>query len=186
MDRKINYLEVDIVKYTHNDFPGWVLCKFVDFNGETHHVEEKVPIVSDKKIDENTLLPQKGYIRGTIINNENGTIYFSTLKPDGIETKSKENTFYINEKQIFEFDEQLFQRIKETIENNENKYRKILIEYKNNGGKQKSAYFTLSKLYELYDKKNMETEYNLVLDILDFVVGYCHKEHDIWEEYLET
>jgi hypothetical protein len=46
-----------------------------------------------------------------------------------------------------------------------NECRKILIEYKNNGGTQKEAYDTL----------------------LDIIIGYFgNKEMLIWEEYLRT
>ena len=45
----------------------------------------------------------------------------------------------MTDRKINYLDEQLFQRIEETIENNENRCREILIEYKNNGGKQKSG-----------------------------------------------
>jgi hypothetical protein len=67
------------------------------------------------------------------------------------------------------------------------KCREIVIEYKNNGGKQKDAYNTLIKLYKLYDGKNMEKEYNLIGDLLDIIVGYFgNKKMLIWEEYLKT
>jgi hypothetical protein len=64
------------------------------------------------------------------------------------------------------------------------KCREIIIEYKNNGGKQKDAYNTLIELYKLYDERNMEQEYNLIGDVFDIIVGYIgNKKMLIWEEY---
>jgi hypothetical protein len=90
----------------------------------------------------------------------------------------------------------LIDKIRDLVEeglNNENyielidKCRKIIIEYKNNGGKQKDAYDTLIELHKLYDEKNMEKEYNLIGDVLDIIVGYVgNKKILIWEEYLKT
>jgi hypothetical protein len=42
----MKYLEVDIIEYIENNFPGWVLCKFIDLTGKTHYFEEEVPMVS--------------------------------------------------------------------------------------------------------------------------------------------
>ncbi|MDR1243061.1 MAG: hypothetical protein LBM00_09835 [Deltaproteobacteria bacterium] len=90
----------------------------------------------------------------------------------------------------------LIDKIRALVEeglNNENyielidKCREIIIEYKNNGGKQKDAYNTLIELHKLYDEKNMEKEYNLIGDVLDIIVGYVgNKKILIWEEYLKT
>jgi hypothetical protein len=67
------------------------------------------------------------------------------------------------------------------------KCREILNEYKNNGGSQREAYNTILKLYKLYDKNNMENQYNFIGDILDIIVGYIgNKEMLIWEEYMKT
>jgi hypothetical protein len=96
----MEYLEVDIIEYTQSNFPGWVLCKVIDSTGQIHYFEEKVPIVSIENINKDTILPQKGYVRGKIINRNNGIICFSTLKPDGVETKEGVSIFYVYENQI--------------------------------------------------------------------------------------
>jgi hypothetical protein len=187
----MEHLEVDIIKYTQEDFPGWVLLKFNDSSGKTHYFEEKVPIVSNRSIDENSFFPQKGFIRGNIIDTKNDVVCFSTLEPDHIESKNGVNTFYVDKKQIFKFNEELFQNISKTIDNDKKhgnaikECNEVLKEYRKYGGKQKDAYYTLSNLSQFYDEKNMETEYDLLLDVLDFVVGYCSKENKIWEEYLK-
>jgi hypothetical protein len=93
-------LIIDIIEYTQNNFPGYVHCKFIDAFGETHYFEEKIPIVSVENINEKTILPKRGFIRGEIMSKENGIICFSTLKPDDIESTDGENIFYINEEQI--------------------------------------------------------------------------------------
>jgi hypothetical protein len=96
----MEYLVIDIIEYTQNNFPGYVRCKFKDVFRKTHYFEEKISIVSVESINEKTILPQMGFIRGEIVNNKNGIICFSTLKPDNIESIDGENIFYVNEEQI--------------------------------------------------------------------------------------
>jgi hypothetical protein len=83
----MKYLEVDIIEYIQNDFPGWVRCKFIDSVGKEHYFNDKIPVVSVENINEETILPKKGFIRGKIINKNNGIICFSTLELDHIETE---------------------------------------------------------------------------------------------------
>ena len=95
----IEYLSVDIIEYSNDHFPGHVTCKFIDIYGKIHHIYEKAPVVASK-LDENSILPQKGYIAGEIIFNKKGIIKFSTKKPWDIETKENQNVFYVHENQI--------------------------------------------------------------------------------------
>jgi hypothetical protein len=195
----MDYLIVDIIEYTLNEFPGFVLCKFSDCIGKTHYLNEKVPVVSTENIDENTALPQKGYIAGEIINKENGIIKFSTVKPDAIETTDGLNIFFVSERQILnEMDQNLIEKIKYIIDNTNirpfdnyiNLYKqihKIIIEYKNQGGAQRKAYNTIMELYKLYDKQGKEEKMDFVADVLDMIVGRVgNKEYLIWEKYLKT
>jgi hypothetical protein len=99
----MKFLVIDIVEYTQNDFPGWVRCKLIDSMGKEHYFNEKVPIVSVENINKNTTFPQKGYIRGEIIevvNKKHGIIAFGTLKPDGVESENGNNLFLVYESQI--------------------------------------------------------------------------------------
>jgi hypothetical protein len=96
----MEYLIIDIIEYEKDYFPGYVYCKFIDAFGKTHYFGEKLPVVSVENINEKTILPRKGFIRGEIINKKNDIIYFSTTEPDGVESIDGENIFYANKEQI--------------------------------------------------------------------------------------
>ena len=96
----MEYLEIEIIEYTDDAFPGWVKCKFIDIAGKTHYIYEKVPVVSLENINSNTLFPIKGSIRGKIIDKNNDSVCFSSLEPDNISTSDGEDTFFVSEKQI--------------------------------------------------------------------------------------
>ena len=62
------------------------------------------------------------------------------------------------------------------------KGRKIIIEYKNNGGTQQKAFETLYCLLNLYEDRNMEIKYHFIANILDIIIGYIkNKQTLIWE-----
>jgi hypothetical protein len=91
---------VDIIKYTNENFPGWVRCKLIDAFGKVHYFNEKVPVVSFEDITKNTILPKTGYISGEIINEKGDIIFISTDKPYGIESEEGINKFYVNNNQV--------------------------------------------------------------------------------------
>ena len=202
----MNYLMVDIFEYSFEYFPGWLSCKFIDAFGKIHYIYEKIPVVStleDFNVSRNTILPQKGYIAGEIINKENGTIKFSTIKPCDIETNENINVFYVHENQIInEIEYTLIGKIKYLMDNNDIRILenncceyirlyaeiyKIIIDYKNNKGTQRKAYNTIMDLYKLYNEQNIEEKADFIADILDMIVGNIgNKEYLIWEKYLKT
>jgi hypothetical protein len=98
----MKYLIVEIIEFTDDGFPGFVKCKFIDALGKTWNFYEKAPVVSFENITKNTILPRNGYIAGEILHEENGIIYFSTEKPDYIETDDGENKFYVFKNQIID------------------------------------------------------------------------------------
>jgi hypothetical protein len=202
----MNYRIVDIFEYSFEYFPGWVSCKCTDAFGKIHCFYEKIPVVStpeDFNVYKNTILPQKGYIAGEIINKENGIITFSTIKPCDIETNEKISVFCVYENQIInEIEYTLIEKIKyladnndiKILENNSCEYsrlykeiHKIIIDYKNDKGTQGKAYSTIMELYKLYNEQNIEEKVDFIADILDMIVGNIgNREYLIWEEYLKT
>jgi hypothetical protein len=196
---------VNIFDYSFENFPGWAVCKFTDVFGKIHYFNEKIPIISTLEtfsVYKNTILPQKGYIAGEIINTENDIIKFSTVKPWHIETNENINIFYVHENEIInEIEYTLIEKIKHIIDNNDikildNNYceyiglykeiHKIIIDYKNSKGTQRKAYDTIMELYKLYNEQNIEEKVNFIADILDMIVGNIgNREYLIWEEYLK-
>jgi len=61
--------------------------------------------------------------------------------------------------------------------------REIVHQYKQHGGTQKNAYSTLEKIRQEYSEDPCE---DLLLDLMDFVAGFCSAEQKIWDETLIT
>ena len=61
--------------------------------------------------------------------------------------------------------------------------RDIVQRYKQRGGTQKTAYGTLEKIRQGYREAPCE---DLVLDLMDFVAGFCSKDQRIWDEVLTS
>ena len=59
--------------------------------------------------------------------------------------------------------------------------RGIVLRYKQYGGTQKKAYGTLEKIRQEYSDEPSE---ELILDLMDFVAGFCSIDQRIWDEIL--
>lgn len=62
--------------------------------------------------------------------------------------------------------------------------RKIIISFKEQGGKQEDAYLILNELRQFF--LNNEEKHDIILDSLDFVVGFCSAHLRIWDTILKT
>jgi hypothetical protein len=61
--------------------------------------------------------------------------------------------------------------------------REIVCQYKHSGGAQQEAYGILEKIRHECTEEFHE---DLILEIMDFVSGFCSKEQRIWDEVLAT
>jgi hypothetical protein len=59
--------------------------------------------------------------------------------------------------------------------------REIVCQYKQNGGTQQAAYETLEKIRR--EQKEGSDE-DRVLELMDFVAGFCAQDQKIWDESL--
>jgi hypothetical protein len=59
--------------------------------------------------------------------------------------------------------------------------REIVHRYKQHGGTQKNAYSALEKIRQEYREDPGE---DLLLDLMDFVAGFCSTDQRIWDEIL--
>jgi hypothetical protein len=55
-------LKIDILAYTSDWQPGWVQCHFQDAYGKDWYFEEKVPVVTIERLDENSQYPTQTVI----------------------------------------------------------------------------------------------------------------------------
>ena len=59
--------------------------------------------------------------------------------------------------------------------------REIVCQYKQYGGTQQAAYMTLEKIR---DEQMEEPDEDRILELMDFVAGFCVQEQRIWDEIL--
>ena len=60
-------IKVSITSFIDDHQPGWVECKFHDAHGVEHTVQEKVPIVTEDRLDASSHYPQNGAISCEVI-----------------------------------------------------------------------------------------------------------------------
>ena len=59
--------------------------------------------------------------------------------------------------------------------------REIVCQYKHSGGTQQAAYVTLEKIRH---KQIEEPDEDRILELMDFVAGFCAQDQRIWDEIL--
>jgi hypothetical protein len=101
-------IKVQITAFIDGGFPGWVRCTFTDIHGKQWFVEEKVPIVTDASIDENTAYPVNGVLAGqiekTTVNDKNQEIVtINTNIPWAIASEDGTTLFEVFGNQIVEW-----------------------------------------------------------------------------------
>jgi hypothetical protein len=53
-------LKVTILEFVDPRFPGWVAAEFVDAEGRTHRIVDKVPLFTERMLDAESRYPQEG------------------------------------------------------------------------------------------------------------------------------
>ena len=64
------YLNVRIVRWISDSFPGLVECAFTDTDGRTWLIRAKVPVVSDEDLDRKSDFPRPGVVACHIIDSK--------------------------------------------------------------------------------------------------------------------
>jgi hypothetical protein len=100
-------IKIKIISFISNHQPGFVECTFVDAWNKKHTIHEKVPIVTEKYLDEKSEYPQDGIIACETIKewtDEAGRVVFkiSTEKPWGVDTLEGLTEFDLLEEQLTE------------------------------------------------------------------------------------
>lgn len=52
-------IKISITKFISNDQPGFVECTFQDAWGKEHFIHEKIPVVTSKDLDANSIYLQE-------------------------------------------------------------------------------------------------------------------------------
>lgn len=100
-------IKVVITSFISDDQPGWVECNFFDAWNKEHIAQDKVPILTDMDLDENSKYPVEGEIHCEILNewkdNDERKIFtVTTKKPWWVDTKEGLTEFDLLEEQLIE------------------------------------------------------------------------------------
>jgi hypothetical protein len=89
-------VKVEIIRYVDHAQPGWVECVLRDAHGNSWSFIEKVPVVTDKLLEAESIYPQPGVLTCELICYEENFALISTIKPWGIESVNGETTFKVS------------------------------------------------------------------------------------------
>jgi hypothetical protein len=93
-------LKIKILTYTDNSQPGWVRCCFSDIHKRVHYVDEKVPVITELDLTEESEYPQDGYIRCEVITTNDNVVTIDISNPFSLEDENGETIFKVFSDQI--------------------------------------------------------------------------------------
>ena len=101
----MNAVRVSITAFVNDDFPGWVACELADSDGVLHQFIEKVPVVSNEDLRQNSDFPRDGAIACNVISNWQDDLGRSlskidTSQPWGIESKAGITDFVVHSRSL--------------------------------------------------------------------------------------
>ncbi len=101
-------VQVEIVRYTDDSFPGWVECHLTDAYGRRWTFVEKVPIVTGAAIGAASPYPQPVVIACEVVARRQDcareVVAVDTERPWHVEATTGETRFEVGPEQLIEFD----------------------------------------------------------------------------------
>lgn len=101
-DARMLGAKVKIIRYVDGSQPGWVECELVDASGAGHRFIDKVPVFTDKMLDEHSIYPVDGEINFEIVEEKTATSIVTTELPWHLESKDGKTVFEIPNAAIME------------------------------------------------------------------------------------
>jgi len=102
-------LKIEIIEFADNGQPGFVNSIFTDALGQEHKIFDKIPVVTDEYLDENSQYPREGIV-GCVIIDENpdknnpDIVKINIDEPLRISTTNDETLFFVFKNQITDLD----------------------------------------------------------------------------------
>jgi hypothetical protein len=104
----MHYLAVEIVRFVDDHQPGWVECEFIDAEGHSHTLLDKVPAFgseTNEDLDAASKYPQPGVARCEILEEFRDAqgrevVRITIDKPDTLESKSGLTEFVVHPSQV--------------------------------------------------------------------------------------
>jgi len=83
-------LKINILNYEDNSNPGWVKCSFKDIFSKEWNLVEKVPVVTEEYLDENSDYPAPGLLECEIVSKR------PNIDNESVFTIDISNTYVLN------------------------------------------------------------------------------------------
>jgi hypothetical protein len=96
-------VQVQIVRYTDDSQPGWVECHLTDAHGRSWSFIEKVPVVTELRLDATSRYPQIGVIACVVMKRADGVANIDTASPWAVESVEGETRFDVPEELLVEW-----------------------------------------------------------------------------------
>ena len=102
-------LKIKIIEFADNSQPGFVNCTFTDSFGQEYKIFDKVPVVTDEYLDENSDYPKDGIVSCVILDeNPDKTnadiVQINIAEPLHISTVNDETIFFVYKNQLTDYD----------------------------------------------------------------------------------
>lgn len=153
-------IKIKITKFTDDWQPGWVECEFTDVFGKLHVFNEKVPIVTEEYLDQESIYPQNGFIACEIVErrivDNLEIVKVNTELPWHIESNAGETMFEILPEQLVEF-----QHTPVSIEQNFIPFGENMV----------AIDYHLQNLYDAFNSRDIETVLSLMADDVQWANG---------------
>ena len=93
-------LQLQIVRFVDDGFPGWVECELIDAYGNHHMFRDKYPIFTTELPDADSHYPVNGFVRCEILDryrDENGQelVRINTRSPWSVESQDGTSEFVV-------------------------------------------------------------------------------------------
>jgi hypothetical protein len=97
----IKNLKVSILNYIESSsYPAWVRCSFSDVNGNVHYITEKLPVITELDINEESDYPIIGNVRCQVVSAVDEIVKIDTSNPFSIEDENGESIFEVFANQV--------------------------------------------------------------------------------------
>lgn len=101
-------IQVKIVRFTDDWFPGFVECSFVDALGQSQVFNEKVPVVSREDLSAESEYPREGiiacrWIESRVTDEGREVVTVDTGHPWGVESVTGQTRFEVFREQTVEW-----------------------------------------------------------------------------------
>ena len=103
----MTFLRLTLLEITDLDQPGWVECEFIDIEGRSIRINDKLPVITDENLWVDDEFPRQGSVACTVINKEVDDRGCSISEIDigvpwGLESTSGEQKFKVSSDDLFE------------------------------------------------------------------------------------